>query len=560
MRWWLLSLVIGVGSGSAALALDPEKPARAPAPRAPAIPDQIGETERLGLRKAADHLSRGEFAPASGLLKTLLPPAAPAVFVDWTAVIPSRRAGYREAVQRAVGAWNEGLGGEIRFRLTEVESEAHLFILFQREVASHRGSQVQLACSDLVSSEEPGSLRANQLRIALRVPYTEIPHTSASVAHLVGQGLGSFLGLLPTQAPEDLMGPDTHLDTLAQRPSASELERVRELRRVWRQFREYAEQKVAVHVPLPKLVVDGPELDVGEVWRGDTGRCTFTIRNAGDAPLEISAKPNCGCIVPKYDRVIPAGGSGKIEAEIQTTDLQGHVLKAIEIRSNDPAQPLANVFLRATIRSLIEVRPSSSPVIALKSDGETVQQLEVRIAGPNPIKITRVACNVPYAEATAEPMESPNGATAAYRVTLRVQPMAPYGRSPLGLTAFTDSQREPRVQINATCEKGILVVPGTVHIGTLRPDTPLPVTQVATLARREGRFNIRSVQSDDPKLEVSRETVTAGTQYRLTLTYRGGWSPGAVRRTISVETDDPHQTKLEIPVLATLLAAEGTRS
>ena len=55
----------------------------------------------------------------------------------------------------------------------------------------------------------------------------------------------------------------------------------------------------------PKAVVDKPIVDVGKVKKGDPVRHEFVIRNAGDAPLEITeVKPSCGCTVADYDKVI----------------------------------------------------------------------------------------------------------------------------------------------------------------------------------------------------------------------------------------------------------------
>ena len=44
-------------------------------------------------------------------------------------------------------------------------------------------------------------------------------------------------------------------------------------------------------------------------------------------------------------------------------------------------------------------------------------------------------------------------------------------------------------------------------------------------------------------------------QVRLTLAYRGGWPPGFARTQVTVETDDPRQPKIEIPVFANVVGA-----
>src|SRR5207245_11652470 len=71
--------------------------------------------------------------------------------------------------------------------------------------------------------------RSAQVRLALNLPYTEELHAGASITHLMGQALGSYLGLSPTEYSSDLMGPDTHGATVACKPSEIELQQVRQM-------------------------------------------------------------------------------------------------------------------------------------------------------------------------------------------------------------------------------------------------------------------------------------------------------------------------------------------
>ena len=97
-------------------------------------------------------------------------------------------------------------------------------------------------------------------------------------------------------------------------------------------------------------------------------------------------------------------------------------------------------------------------------------------------------------------------------------------------------------------------MPPSLYLGAIDSTTALPVMQTVTLMKNDGAFHIRKVASDDPKLQIQQETVKDGSQYRLTVTYKGGWPAGAVRGNISVETDDPRQSTIEIPVTANVAA------
>ncbi|MGL1779383.1 DUF1573 domain-containing protein, partial [Vibrio parahaemolyticus] len=91
--------------------------------------------------------------------------------------------------------------------------------------------------------------------------------------------------------------------------------RAKELLEIRRLLAHYAEKRVAAHAARPVATFAKTEMDAGEVWRGDNARLVFSLKNSGDAPLELEAEPNCGCVVPEFDRVIAPGKEGKITAE-----------------------------------------------------------------------------------------------------------------------------------------------------------------------------------------------------------------------------------------------------
>jgi hypothetical protein len=311
-------------------------------------------------------------------------------------------------------------------------------------------------------------------------------------------------------------------------------------------------------VPRAKAVFAATQIDAGEVWRGEDARYVFTLKNDGDAPLEIDAKPTCGCTVANFDKVIAPGAEGKIEASIHTTNFRGKLEKTIEFSSNDADLPAKNLVMTANVKSAISVSPSESPLIGLKSAGPTTQELEIKIEGKTPIHVTRAACSAPYASATVEPIPAASG--SAYKVMLTIDPAAPMGRSAFLVTAFTDSPHEPQVNITAVCEKGIVVMPASAYFGTVGPQTALPLHQSLTVSRREGRLGIQKIDAGDPNLEVKQTASADGKQVQLQLTYRGGWPAGLVQRKIVLHTDDPAQPTIEIPVMANVASATAANT
>jgi len=79
--------------------------------------------------------------------------------------------------------------------------------------------------------------------------------------------------------------------------------------------------------------------------------------------------------VTRFDKVIPAGSAGKIHASVDVSHLKGQVQKAIDIRSNDPVQPDAKVFIKATVKMLVDIQPAEHVRFLTSKGKEQAQEL-----------------------------------------------------------------------------------------------------------------------------------------------------------------------------------------
>jgi len=129
----------------------------------------------------------------------------------------------------------------------------------------------------------------------------------------------------------------------------------------------------------PKLVLEDAIHDFGVVVKGDVVEWSYTLRNAGTADLIVTdARPSCGCTVAKWDKVIKPGETGKVAAKLETKDFKGPLNKTITVVSNDPETPQTRLFLKATIKAVVDLLPDSNfRFNKLKRDAAKVQRLLV---------------------------------------------------------------------------------------------------------------------------------------------------------------------------------------
>lgn len=516
----------------------------------PAIPDFVRTADKAAYTQLVLHLASSKFDEAGRLLTTLTPRSPAPVFVNSVAIPVQLRADYKRAIDSAIQAWNTAAPDLVKFEITEKEDEAAIVILFDRDVAEiYNRNLPSLVCLSVEASPQRG-LRRDVARIALNKPYEGAHHTPDCINHVAGQALGSYLGLGTAETMESIMGPDIHGGVPAVvKPTATDVENAKSIAAVRRKFADLVAKKQPLHMPRPVMQVDKTSIDAGSVWRGEVAKFEFEIRNNGDAPLEISAKPNCGCAVANYDRVIPPGKTGKLSAEMRTAGFKGIVQKAVDVTTNDPAMPHVSLGLTATVKTSVNVLPNETPLILLQDAGPTKHEMQVVMEGDELVQIIRTICSNPFVKVDVTKKDDKH-----YDLALTIAPEAPTGRSSFIVSLVTDSKREPQVAIVAVTEKGILAMPPSVFLGLVAPSTQLPVVQDVTLTRKNGTFNVLKAECDDPAVKVEIHPVRAGQEYRLKISYAGGWPSGLNRKVVKVTTDDKYQPNLEIPVQANVVA------
>ncbi|MFQ3611516.1 MAG: DUF1573 domain-containing protein, partial [Fimbriimonadales bacterium] len=283
---------------------------------APNLPDSTAAQEREVLMQIANLLSKGDFDTASTLTKAVAVPNTIRIYASWTTIPVEQRNAFREAAMEAIENWKRALGNQPKLEWTDDEVNADIQIVFEEDVAEITGGQFRLmhGKARLNLSSEGGNKRRVRARIATYIPYTELAQSPKAIAHLAGQAVGTYLGLAESTKDDEIMGPVWNSEDLPTAPTANEVAQVRALLQARTTLIEFANRRVQVYLPKPKIVINELEYDFGNTTQGEVVRHAFRVRNEGDAPLEIDARPSCGCVTPKVDRVIPPKSEGVIEA------------------------------------------------------------------------------------------------------------------------------------------------------------------------------------------------------------------------------------------------------
>lgn len=111
----------------------------------------------------------------------------------------------------------------------------------------------------------------------------------------------------------------------------------------------------ALALAAPKIVVDQPVYDFGEIKEGTIVTHAFVIRNEGTDPLVFTQRPqsSCGCTVAALPKeVLLPGDSLELVATFDSTGFGGrHVRKEIRVYTNDPQTPVVILALVGYVRA-----------------------------------------------------------------------------------------------------------------------------------------------------------------------------------------------------------------
>jgi len=151
----------------------------------------------------------------------------------------------------------------------------------------------------------------------------------------------------------------------------------------------------AVAMAAPRISVDTPVYDFGEILEGLAVVHTFVLQNVGDGPLTIDdVQVSCGCTTTSLAKsTLAPGESVDLEVTFDSAGFSGTMTKNIYVKSNDPATPKFTLQLTGTVR-----RPQAYNIAV--SDLNYLFYLLVDLRTPQEYATLHLlgAINIPYNE------------------------------------------------------------------------------------------------------------------------------------------------------------------
>jgi hypothetical protein len=299
--------------------------------------------------------------------------------------------------------------------------------------------------------------------------------------------------------------------------------------------------------------------DFGLVSKGEKLKAVFEVKNTGAAPLEISSvRPTCGCTVASFDKLIQPGGTGKIEAEVDTTAFSGPIAKSVLVFTNDPASPQVNLVIKAEVRSFVEVLPRNLIRLNVLQGEPATEKVILSSADASEFKVTDVdTAGGPYEVKFRELPDKerlPERKGSQWEVAVTVPSNAPEGLLNHKIIVKTTSPKAAEVglQISGVVRPIVQVIPGEINFGAVAGDAPVGRNIILINNRQGTQLELTKLEIDNPQFTYEVIPLQAGQRYQVAVTMQAGTPKGAQKGTLKISTNDAARKLIEVPIQATV--------
>lgn len=291
----------------------------------------------------------------------------------------------------------------------------------------------------------------------------------------------------------------------------------------------------------PVLTAAAPTFDAGRVEAGTKVTHTYELENHGTEPLPIFVKAACGCTATEYDRVVPAGGVGKVTAVLDTTRMRGKVEKTIEVMTNDASARLITLTIMAEpVRALV-VKPNDQPTV--RGALGALKPVELTVTAPDdvPFEITKVESGDPRLLARSEPLDPATTPHRGHRVVLTPSADVAVGTIETTVTLVTTLPAAARFTMPVMVVVAGPLVATPPHI-RVRPDRGLVAFRLSPAGGDLPAFTLLKAKVSDPDFTAEYVRVEGERAWDVTVRYVGKPTRrGQVNATVKVTTDVPSQ-------------------
>ena len=209
--------------------------------------------------------------------------------------------------------------------------------------------------------------------------------------------------------------------------------------------RSVSEQPVIT--PKPALAFEEQVYDFGIAGPEQKIKHAFKFINTGSEPLKIiKLSPSCGCTAAlSSEDEVPPGGSGEIQAILETRKYAGRQEASIVVHSNDPLRPETVLTLKGNIRKGLAVVPQGVSFGNIQKGETAAAQVRILQLSKDPLVLEKIEANDKFLTVETSKFSEEN--SRGINIDIMLKPDIPAGMFSEVITLHTNLKKYQRIDV-----------------------------------------------------------------------------------------------------------------
>ena len=259
----------------------------------------------------------------------------------------------------------------------------------------------------------------------------------------------------------------------------------------------------------PRLVCPEPTYDFGTREPSDAVVHEFVLRNEGDGPLLITqVKPACGCTVVDWKTMtLKPGEETRLKCRLRLKGYKGAQQKSIRIHSNDPTQPIRQLWFKGNVSVDVELTPSFISFSQLQHTALVTRKVRLTSVG-RVVQVTDVTCLSRLFDVAVQTVDG-----LAADIVITTRPPLPPGTHRTRIVVKTDDAKYPELYLPVVVSvlSEVAVMPQVIYLP--RPAAGQGLTRSILLRPSTvARFKILRVETPHEDIRSAVIPVRGGIQ------------------------------------------------
>lgn len=212
------------------------------------------------------------------------------------------------------------------------------------------------------------------------------------------------------------------------------------------------------------------------------------------------------------ERIRP-GGTATLPIIFRSNNLIGEQVRAVLVKSNDPAHPVMTLSLKGHYWTPIELDKPIA-LITLLPGAEQKQSTRIRIANheEEPLRLEAPVCSIPQLSASV--VEQTPG--KAFELVITTVPPFPHQDMHAVIRVATNSKTMPVIEcpVAVLAQAPLRISPPNLLLPSQLPETPQPY-KIAISNQTTGLITLKNPSCDAPGTQMEMRELTPGKEFEL---------------------------------------------